>query len=269
MLDHNANRLASSDNWRYYTKEELAEAGSYIIHCFDEEIGIEDDQFNLLDEPALLRGLYHGVLVKACKIRHFLDSEILVDGFDYRCTLRGRVVSIVPPSPELEMSIRLGFIQNEQAQLRSRISQIAVITHGQPSLFKIADLFYDRCQEQIVITAEWPIRRYVFAFPDVPDFRSLFKDEGLFIEEQIYLEEILDAELATWDEVKRFEVRKGVSVLDLLKVYRLVTFIRLVAKKHLAAVLAKDPALAYRSLVPVFSTHQMKRLFGWCLQMTR
>ena len=88
MLDHEADLLASSDNWRYYSKEDLAEAGSYLIHCFDDEIGIDDSHFSFLDESALLRGLYHNVLVKACKVRRFLESEILVDAFDYRCTLR-------------------------------------------------------------------------------------------------------------------------------------------------------------------------------------
>ena len=142
MLDHEADLTASSDNWRYYSKEDLAEAGSYLIHCFDDEIGISDDHFNFLDERALLRGLYHNVLVKACKVRRFLDSEILLDAFDYRCTLRRRVASIVPPFPELEMSIRLGFVQNEQASQRAKISRILAIRQGQLSVFEAADFFY-------------------------------------------------------------------------------------------------------------------------------
>lgn len=105
----------------------------------------------------------------------------------------------------------------------------------------------------------------MFVFPNSPDFRAFFSHDGLLVEEQIYLKDILDAELATWEELKRFEVQKGVSVFDLLKVYRLFTFVRHVAKRHLETVLAQDPGLAYRLLVPVFEIGQMESLLGWCL----
>jgi hypothetical protein len=118
MLDHQADYSSSSENWKRYSKEDLAEAGSYIIHCFDAEIGLCDDHFNLMDEPGLAADLYHKLLVKACKIRAFLAAEILVDAFDYRCTVRGHMVCVEPPYPELEMSIRLGYIQNQQASWR-------------------------------------------------------------------------------------------------------------------------------------------------------
>src|SRR5262249_27746810 len=141
MLDHNADPRTSSNNWKHYSKEELAEAGSYLIYSFDDEIGLKDDHFNFLDEQALSRGLYHNILVKICKIRKFFEAEILLDAFDYRCTLRRRVLRIMPPSAELEISIRLGYIQSEQARQRSRIEHLVAIRNGHPSIFKIADMF--------------------------------------------------------------------------------------------------------------------------------
>ena len=78
--------------------------------------------------------------------------------------------------------------------------------------------------------------------------------------------EILISEFVTWDEIKRFEVCSGVSVFDLLKVYRLFAFFARVATKHLTTVLNKDPGLAYRSLVPVFEIGQLEALLGWCLR---
>jgi hypothetical protein len=35
MLDHQGDDSRSSENWKHYTKEDLAEAGSYIIHCLE------------------------------------------------------------------------------------------------------------------------------------------------------------------------------------------------------------------------------------------
>jgi len=51
MLDHMADNSRSSEDWKCYTKEDLAEAGSYIIHCFDAEIGLRDEHFNFMMSP--------------------------------------------------------------------------------------------------------------------------------------------------------------------------------------------------------------------------
>ena len=134
-----------------------------------------------MDEPGLTAGLYYKLLVKACKIRAFLEAEIFLDSFDYRSTMHGHVVRVEPPYPELEMSIRLGLIQNEQASWRQRIERIAAINQGQPSLYKAADLFYERYCDRIVKLLEEPIRRYVFLFPDIPPFRAFFNEDGLLV----------------------------------------------------------------------------------------
>lgn len=265
MLGHEGDFATDTNDIRFYSKEDLAEGASYLIHCFDEDIGISDSQFNSLAEKSLIRGLVSKVVVKACKIRHFCEAEILVDAFDYRCTLRQRVVSVAPPFSELEKSIRLGYVLNEQASLRSKIDRIAAIRDGQQSLLDAADLFYDRFHDRIVTIFEQPVRRYVFQFPDVPQFRAIFSQDGLMVEESIYLKEILSSELITWDEIKRFEVQPGVSVFDLLKAYRLFMFFARVATKHLTTVLSEDPGLAYRSLVAVFKISQLEALLGWCL----
>jgi len=233
MLDHQGDDSRSSENWKHYTKEDLAEAGSYIIHCFDAEIGLRDDHFNFMDEPGLIAGLYHKLLAKACKIRAFLAAEIFVDAFDYRCALRADVVRVEPPYPELEMSIRLGFIQNEQVSWSQRIERIIAVNQGQLSLYKAADLFYDRFRDRIVKLVEEPMKRYVFHYPDIPPFRAFFSEDGLLVEERLHLKEVLESELVTLEELKDFEIRKGITVLDLLKVYRLFGFVSHVTKRHL------------------------------------
>jgi len=265
MLDHQVDDSRSSENWKHYTKEDLAEAGSYIIHCFDTEIGVRDEHFDFMDEPGLIAGLYHRLLVKACKIRAFLAAEILVDAFDYRCALRADVARVAPPYPELEMSIRLGFIQNEQASWRQRIERITAVHQGQLSLYKAADLFYDRFRDQIVKLVEEPMKRYVFHYPNIPPFRAFFTEDDLLVEERLYLKEILESELVTLEELKNFEIRKGITVLDLLRVYRLFGFVSHVTKRHLASVLEGEPVLAYRSLVPVFRISQLEQMLEWCL----
>jgi len=217
----------------------------------------------LIDESGLLAGLYHKLLVKACKVRKFLEAEIKVDAFHYRCTSHRNKINLEAPFPELEMSIRLGFIQNEQAHLRLRIAQAAAIDQGQLSLYKAADQFYEQYGDRIAVLVEEPLSRYVFALPDALPLRSFFNHDGLLVEEDLYLKEILDAELVTPKELQAFEFEGGVSVYDLLKAFRIFGFVSHVAKRCPLSILEADPVLAYRSLVPVFSNDQLTQFLGW------
>lgn len=265
MTDHRGDLSASTDDWKHYSKEELAEAASYAIYCFDDDVGIQDHHFHLVDEEALLRGLYHSLLVKACKVRRFLEAEVMIDAFRYRCQRSGRSLKIQPPYPRLEMSIRLGFIQQEQTSLQTSLNRVKAMQKSQVSIFTVVDEFYDRFEDRIVQILEWPMRRYTFALPDAPEFTSLFSHDGLFVEESLFLNEILKSELATWDELKSFEVRGNLTIFDLLKVNRLFTFLAHVTRRCLKPVLDDEPRLAYRSLVPVFDDDKFNLILGWCL----
>jgi len=200
-------------------------------------------------------------LVKACKIRAFLAAEIFVDAFDYRCTLRGDVVRVEPPYPELEMSIRLGFIQTEQVSWRRRIERIIAVNQGQQSLYKAADLFYERFRDQIVKVVEEPIKRYVFGYPDIPRFSRFLQRRQPARRGATIFERGLQSELVTLEELKRFEIRRGITVLDLLKIYRLFGFLSQVATRHPRWGIGKGAcSLAYRSLVPVLSISQLEQI---------
>jgi hypothetical protein len=116
---------------------------------------------------------------------------------------------------------------------------------------------------------EEPTRRYVFLFPDMPPFRAFFREDGLFVEERLYLEEVFESELVTLEELMGFEIRRGITVLNLLKIYRLFGFMSQVAKRHLVSVLEKEPVLAYRSLVPVFRISQLEQMLEWVWRKRR
>ena len=265
MTDHREDLSVSTDEWKYYSKEELAEAASYIIYCFDDDVGIQDHHFHLIDEEALLRGLYHSLLVKACKVRRFREAEVMIDAFDYRCQRSGRSLRLKAPYPRMEISIRFGFIQQEQASLRTSFDRAEATQRSQTSILKVADDFFDRFQDEIVNILERPIRRYVFALPDAPKFTSFFSHDGLFVEESLFLNAILKSELATWEELKSFKVREDLTVFDLLKVNRLFTFLAHVTRKRLKTALEDEPGLACRSLVPVFDDDKFSTILGWCL----
>ena len=265
MTDHRANISLSTDKWQHYSKEELAEATSYLIHCFHSQVGVQDHHFTLMDEDALLHGKYNAILVKACKIRSFLEAEILVDAFDYSCRRGKRSIVVQPPYPKFEKSVRLGYIQQEQSEVRANAKRAEAIRSGEVSIFQMADSIYERAHDRIVQLLEEPVRRYAFFLPDRPEFTSLFSHDSFFVEERLCIEDILQSELSTWKELQLFEIRDGISVLDVLKVNRLFSFVRHIAKRHFEPLISTDPKLVYRSLVPVFREEDFRRILGWCL----
>jgi menaquinone-dependent protoporphyrinogen IX oxidase len=121
MIAHEADHTGSTKDIATYPKEELAEGASYIIHCIDDEIGIRDAHFGMALETKISRGLFDKMLVRACKIRRHSDAELLVDAFNYRCRLDGRTIVVSASTPELEKSIRLGYVQDEQARDQDRV----------------------------------------------------------------------------------------------------------------------------------------------------
>ncbi|MFD2032785.1 hypothetical protein ACFSKM_25720 [Ancylobacter dichloromethanicus] len=151
MIDHEGHPSISSDDLAGYSKEELAEAASYILHVIDRCIGIRDNQFTYMSETGISRGLYSKLFVKAAKIRAYCEAEILLDGFHYECERHGRTVRIVPPSPELEKSIRLGYAMSEQAGQPSIIARIRAMREGEVSILSVADSIYERFADDVVV----------------------------------------------------------------------------------------------------------------------
>jgi hypothetical protein len=265
MIEHESHPAISSDKLAGYSKEELAEAASYILHVFDRCVGISDSHFNRMGEAGISRGLYSKLLIKAAKIRAYCEAEILLDGFNYECERRGRTVRIVPPSPELEKSIRLGYVMSEQAGQPSIIARIRAMREGEVSILSVADRIYERSADDVVFLKREPVSRYAFKFPDMPLFHGLFSHNGFTIEERLYLQEVLSTEVVTWDELKEFQFQGGVTFEGMLKVQRLFRFFARIASNHLRSRLETESELAYRSLVPVFPKHKLHELLGWCV----
>ena len=265
MTEHIPDISLSTDKWEHYPKEALAESASYLIHQFDNELGVKPNHFALLDEEALARGSYHRIIVDGCKIRAYLDAEILVDAFNFACRRTKRAVRIAPPNAEFEKSIRLGYIQQEQADIRDVFARHRAVRRGAPSIHQLANEFYDRFQKSIVQTLTKPIQRYAFVFPNTPEFTAFFRHDGLFVEEMGFLNDVMESELATWEEVRRFEIEDGVLLLDFVKVTRLLTFMRQIARRHLLPLLKTEPHMVYRSLVPVFDDRTLRTVLGCCL----
>ncbi|WP_299808957.1 hypothetical protein [uncultured Roseibium sp.] len=266
MISHDVDQAKNKNALNSYSKEELAEGASYIIHCINEEIGISDAHFGMMLERKIARGLIDKMILKACKIRQVFEAEMLVEAFNYRCTVTGGKISISAKDPVLEKSIRLGYVQNELASMKGHLERVQAIEDGAHSVFAIADDFFENFHGQVVQRIEVPVSRFTFNIPDVPPIHDLFQNNSFTIEEALYLQELIDTERVTWKELKEFEYRPGLTLLDFSRVHRLFLFISRLAMRQLTPLLESDAELAYRSLVPVFKIKTLKQLLGWCVQ---
>ncbi|RVN01753.1 hypothetical protein CN120_20285 [Sinorhizobium meliloti] len=265
MLPHEGDPIGPIEAITTYPREELAEAASYIIHCFHEEVCIRETHFNLMSEEKIIHGDFDKLLVKACQIRRYDEAEVLVEAFDYRCSSSGRTVVVSAPTPELEKSIRLGYIQDTQARDQTKLARAKAIEGGAPSVFAVADEFFNRFHDAVVKRIDTPLDRYAFYLPDIPQLHELFRSEAVTVEEDFYLREIGNSELVTWDELKRVQFGAGLTLLDLSRVHRLFIFVARLAMRQLAPLIEAEPVLAYRSLVPVFKEKNLKQLLAWCV----
>ncbi|MGO4319915.1 hypothetical protein, partial [Agrobacterium sp. MCAB5] len=127
---------------------------------------------------------------------------LLVDAFGYRCSASGRTIVVSAPTPELEKSIRLGYILDEQAREQTRLTRVKAMQQGASSVFAIADEFFDRFHDNVVKRLDVPVSRYAFHLPEAPPILALFQGDAVTVEEDFYLREVGNIELVTWDELK-------------------------------------------------------------------
>ncbi len=266
MVRHQGDHIGSTEAISTYPVEELAEGASYLVHCIEEEIGVKGTHFRNIPEAKIAKGVFDKLIIKACKIRRYAEAEILIDAFEYRCTKSGRDTIIRAPFPEFEKSIRLGYIQNQQAHDQSRLMRDLAIRKGAVSIYAVADQFFDRLHETVVKRVENPVTRYTFQLPNVPPIRNMFSTDEITVEEDIYLREVGNFELVSQEEVKNFKFCNGLTLLDLSKVHRLFMFLSRLAMRQLAPMLEDEPVLAFRSLVPIFKEDVLKGLLEWCVK---
>lgn len=102
MMEHEGKLYANKNTVQSDSKEDMAEAASFILHLQDKMGGVGDFDFGFSDDEAISDGLYGKILVKACKIRQYCEAEILIDAFDYKCELKKRAASSRRRKPSVE-----------------------------------------------------------------------------------------------------------------------------------------------------------------------
>lgn len=263
LMTQKPDRSRSSDDPRFYSAEEYAEALSLLVHLFGKFVGIGDQHFNLLDESGITAGEYDGLLIEASKIKAFNEAELLVDVFSFNASREGCTVRLAPRDSLLEQSIRLGYIQVELQQIVTHVnaSQDDGV-RDRPSLSELVQRVFESHGHTLMVEIKNPMRRVVLRMPDAPELFRPFSEDHLYAEDVVYLEMTAREQYCRPDKLLSFEVSGGLKMLDVLKVQRLTNFIGgLMAERLLPLIRSGDP-IGHRSLIPVFEVGQFVRLLA-------
>jgi hypothetical protein len=97
----------------FYIKEDIAEAVSLIIYLKHEIFGFQSSDSYLVDEDYIVSNELENILLPACHFKALQEFEIMIDHYSYICIREKNILSIIPPYPELEKSIRIGYVRTE------------------------------------------------------------------------------------------------------------------------------------------------------------
>jgi hypothetical protein len=100
----------------HYSIEELTEAVSTILDFLKNENLFPTRFYRFTDVHALAspNSIYENLLIDAARINKFKEAETLIDGLPYKSNLKGCMVTVSSIDPEIEKSVRLGYMQTEQ-----------------------------------------------------------------------------------------------------------------------------------------------------------
>ncbi|MEJ1961024.1 MAG: hypothetical protein WDO56_05535 [Gammaproteobacteria bacterium] len=256
-------RDSSSDDLSFYAVEECAEGLSYLLHIMRKLFEVDADDFDYIDETALEKGVYDSLLVTAIALKKYNEAEVMVDAFGYSASYANRVLTIAPREVALEKSIRLGYIQTFMQEVITSTRERGV---GRiPSLTGMMAAMLHAGGGDFVELVMTPLPRYVLKIPLAPEFFAPFRASDLFMEDVCYLAAVCREQFCRPDELLSIAITSNLTILDVLKIHRLLEFVSKWMAARLRPSLEAGATIGMRSLVPVFQRSNFTKLLSQCV----
>lgn len=247
----------------FYGKEAISEAVSYIIFLKKEMYGLNESDGFMIDEDYVSNGRINELLLKACQFKKLQEFEILIEHFSYTCENKNNKVIIRPPAPDMEKSIRLGYIKTELQrnydmqkldQSYRRTTSLKMVSKKIEALSHI---------ELLKFTESYNIPHYILQVPEpilgiLAD--TLLKQDLLFAEEIEYLSHIFKEQLLNLEKVKSFYIKDNFSLFDFIKIKRFFVILHSLFSKNLQEKLQDNREILLRSLIPTFTKEKLYQL---------
>lgn len=235
-----------------YTIEDVSDAASLILDTYRHLFTIEDNCCNQFDAEGVAGNspIYERLFLAAIRLTKFKDAETMIDGLPFRAESKGGAVRISSIDPEVEKSIRLGYVQG-QMQVALRARHIPAPDSAMSVREMIDKGFEHGAFGPLLKFAEKPVRRFRLFLPTAPQIFQLFRSDSVFRDEA---ESLMMIDADTFSELDPGQmITPLVCVLDLLKVQRYFNFISCLYQRKLNEI--EDEAdrayLTFTSTIPV------------------
>lgn len=239
----------------FFSVEDLAAGFSSLLALYGYTFGSLNDN-PAVNEEGLLNGVYHHVLISGAHLSAYRDWEFQIDRQGYRllATNLANEFRLEHPSHDFHQAIEFGYIQSSQQRA---LKTFEVIGIGGKSFHDYAPKFAAQLEEAGLIRfLEQPSPRIRFDFPaDILTLTSSVHEH--FLEEQVVLALASRDLLTPPKQLLVFEIDDGVTLRDLLSVFRIFSFIQSIAAATLIPKLTESPGLVFRSLIPCFDRSRL------------
>lgn len=245
---------------KFYIKEEIAEAVSYIIYLKHKIYGFQNSDSFLVDEDYIVSNELENILLPACHLKALQEFEIMIDHYSYICVRKKNHIRIKPPYPEIEKSIRIGYIRSD-LQKGYDFKEFKHIT----SFEEVCDKFLKLPNLDVFKYVEdnnYP--RYRIEVPE-PVFKALsdyfFKPKEIFREEAQYLTIIFKEQFLDYEKLNEIKISKNLSLLEFFILKRLFEFFYHIFSKKVSDRLKEEYKIVIRSLIPTFDKEKLAKFY--------
>ena len=254
------------------TKEEIAEAASYILYYISSNRDICPTKnlrviYNY--EEFIIQNDIEHIIDCAWAMLQIKEWEILTECFGYQFKEDHDGLLIEPPHIMLDKSIRLGYIRTElqyesclyRAYSGIGSSAISIIDYATKVQETLGNRFTFEYKE------EFGFGRYVMKFPDyvIDVFKKMIIDsDKCFKEDVMYLSLLGREQLITYSDIEDISIQ-GLSLKEFLKIKNIFIIIGQWLNENLKKNANNNLNLTYRSLIPILSKEAIKELL---LQLT-
>ncbi len=245
---------SSRDAW-FFSAEHLGEGFSTILAMYYEEFGALRGNVPIDGESAA-NGDYYEFLVSGTHLAHFREWELLIDRFGYRMVKQSdsTTYSLQPPSFEQHRAMELGYLQDfiERCAKHHEWHDAEA-----PSFIELGK----EIEDKVVTFVDKPFPRYRCEFPE-PLLDWIVQVDGFSREEQKTVKWACRAMSVSVEELFGFNLGNGVTIEDLFRVSRIVTFMLGVSANVLREESEKRLVVVFNSLVPALPRETLTRLIG-------
>jgi hypothetical protein len=251
----------------FFEPEELAEGYSLVLATYSRCFGPPTKNPSI-SRSAASRGAYHELLRKGTQIAVFREWETLVDRLEYVVDVDPKTGTyhLSAPDESLGRAVRHGFIQTETQALAKGMDWLE---DGVPWFREVAKQFAEKFGDTCLVLKTVPEERYVLGIPAADEILPPLQDVELFQEERLILRQLARELLIPVEELVEVDIRDGVTVRDLLRVQRLVQFLRWVMAMKLIPVLESRYATVIQSILPFYTRELLVKLLSFAIPIER